>query len=116
MTEKITELENLEPAYFKGEELKLSYSIWSLIQLEEKQGVRMDDLQDDAGKSKFDFVQLMKLVWAGLIDKYPEVTFEEVAKSFSLGDMQSVSKELERAMNASTAMGKRGVSAGLISQ
>lgn len=122
MTEEIKEVLQVEndgqlPAeerelQFRGNPFKLKISLWSLIQLQEVHGLKLDDLStgDD---SDMEFSVLIKLVWAGLQDQYEDVTFKEVAQSFEIGDISAISTELNRAMTASTAVGKPAIAAGL---
>lgn len=101
-----------EKAYFRGQELKLHYSLWSLIQLQEVHDLKIDELAD---VEELDFSMLAKVVWAGLQDQYEDATYKEVAQAFDIGQIKAVSVELNRAMNSSTAVGKPAISAGLAS-
>lgn len=101
-----------EKAYFRGKELRLHYSLWSLIQLQEVHNLKIDELAD---VEELDFSMLAKVVWAGLQDEYEDVTYKEVAQAFDIGQIKAVSVELNRAMNSSTAVGKPAISAGLAS-
>lgn len=101
-----------EKVYFRGKELKLKYTLWSLIQLQEEFNLKIDELADEG---EMDFSKLVKIVWAGLQDEYEDVTFKEVAQAFDIGEVKAVSAELNRAMASSTAVGKPAISAGLAS-
>lgn len=101
-----------EKVYFRGKELKLKYTLWSLIQLQEEFNLKIDELADEG---EMGFSKLVKIVWAGLQDEYEDVTFKEVAQAFDIGEVKAVSAELNRAMASSTAVGKPAISAGLAS-
>ncbi|MFW3653271.1 hypothetical protein [Vagococcus fluvialis] len=92
-----------EKAFFRGKELELNYSVWSLVQLQEVHQIKIDEL---AESGEMDFSTLVKIVWAGLQDEYEDATFKEVAQSIGIGEIQAVSAELNRAMSVSDALGK----------
>lgn len=105
-----------ETVYFQGKPLKLKYTLWSLIQLQEVHGINLNDFQGADGEdSEINFADLVKLIWAGMIADYPTVQYQEVAEAFGLGDISALSAEMNRAISASTAVGKPALSAGLIS-
>lgn len=122
MTEEIKEVLQVEAdgipvesekvLYFKGEELHLRYSLWSLIKLQEVHGMKIEDLTEE---SETDFSTIVKLVWAGLQDSYEDIQYKEVAQAFEIGDLEALTAELNRAMSSSTALGKPAIAAGLAS-
>lgn len=75
--------------------MKLEYNLYSFSQLE-KVGVNITDYADDDSAS---VGVLLKIVWAGLICKFPDTTVKEVGKAYGTEDIAKLIAAISSALN-----------------
>lgn len=79
----------------------MKYPVYSLVRLQEEQGVRISDLQD--GDKAQDMRVILSLIWAGLIHEDPDLTVEHVGNNMDIADLPEIAKsmgEIFESMNA----------------
>lgn len=82
---------------FRGQEVKLHYTLLSMQRLEET-GVSLKDLETFG--EEVSITSLGKILWAGLCVQFNDATIEEVLNSFELSDLQEVSEAMSAALSA----------------
>lgn len=77
-------------------ERELRYPLWSLIRMEEEQGIKLTDLEDEekAGSMK----TILAVLWGGLIHEDKDLSIEELGNMVEISDMQDVSGSISRAI------------------
>lgn len=75
------------------------YPLYSLIQLEEVQGVKLSDLSDEE-KAK-DLKTILSLIWAGLIHEDKDLTIEDVGNMIDISELSEVSQVMTSVLNSS---------------
>lgn len=82
---------------FREEETVLLYPLYALEKLEDA-GVDIAKFGDGDISMK----ELVRVVWAGLICKYPDATVEEVGMQFDVADIEQLGTAISEAFNKAT--------------
>lgn len=97
-TPEVAEDNQATTVQFRGQTVRLRYTLLSLQRLEST-GVKLSDLET-LGED-LSITVLGKVLWAGLCVQFNDATLEEVLNSFELSDLQDVSNALSTALSGS---------------
>ena len=99
---KVVELEEKEldnVVVVNGKEYEIKFLTYSLIMLDEKHGIKLQDLEDEEVAS--DIKTIVALIWAGIVHNADAPSFEDVAKSIELSELQEVAEKVTNEINKS---------------
>lgn len=84
-----------------GKERTMKYPVYSMVRMQEEQGVSINDLQDE--KKSQDMRVILSIIWAGLIHEDPTLTMEDLGNNIDIADLPELAKsmgEIFESMNA----------------
>lgn len=86
---------------FRNKSVELTYSFFALTKLDEDCGI---NIFEKTSMKRLSPAQIRDLVWAGLLELFPDASRDEVAKAIGgLKDMAEWLKLVEKAVKEATA-------------